>query len=313
MDLTVATRAKNWIEAAKNAIYTESVAIRANQQLISLQDSGKELQRVSEVRKKELSVQLEQLHADMSSLQSKKNSYECSISAQSQDRDRAQHMLESQQGELSQIKQELSDAYSRLHDAECDLHRQERKKKTMTTTAVTVGVAAVVLGIFTGGVGAVALAPMTAATATGAVISSKKVDEAKRTVNRKNSDISRLEGDIRNTNSTLSSTQSQIESYKRQIEENVRKVKAVHDKITSAKSTIAFMMETEELWNMFEMAVEKACERTERLKGIMGKATQKKSFKVLRSDGTIIIIDSFVDAWVEVSMKQGQIVAAIQE
>ena len=167
--------------------------------------------------------------------------------------------------------------------------------------------------VVTGGVATAVLAPAVVATATGAAISSQDADDAQKIVDSKNSQISRLEGEINNTNSTLSSTQSQIESYKRQIEENVRKAKEVHDKITSVKSTIAFVMETEGLWNMFDVAVERACERTDHLKGIMDKAIEKKCFKILRSDGTIVIIDSFVDAWVEVSVKQGQIVAAIQE
>ena len=53
-------------------------------------------------------------------------------------------------------------------------------------------------------------------------------------------------------------------------------------------------------------------ERTERLKVIVDKAMEKKCFKILRSDGTTTIAEGFVDAWVEVSVKQGQI-AAIQE
>ena len=157
MDLSVGTRARTCIETARNAIYTKSDAVKAKQHLSALQESGRELQKVSEESKQQLLLKLKQLDADKCELQMQKSSYDCTIAELKRDRDRAQDRLESQRRDLSNREQELINARSRLSSAQDKLSKARKKEeaiKVASDGALVAGiVGGVMLGVFTFGVG----------------------------------------------------------------------------------------------------------------------------------------------------------------
>ena len=65
----------------------------------------------------------------------------------------------------------------------------------------------------------------------------------------------------------------------------------------------------EEFWIEFIAVSKTATEKTDRLEKLVDKAIQRDNIKILQANGTIVIAQSIVEAWEEVS-KRGQIMPA---
>lgn len=66
------------------------------------------------------------------------------------------------------------------------------------------------------------------------------------------------------------------------------------------KEAIAFQMEADDLWTIFLTAVEDANIKTEFLREVIAKATEKRNWNILQSDGMKMVEASFLEAWEEV-------------
>ena len=85
----------------------------------------------------------------------------------------------------------------------------------------------------------------------------------------------------------------------------------MEEDITKVLKSLEFHDRAVEFWQLFGKACAHAVttERTQRLRGM---AAAEEDLKILRADGTITIAKSFVEAWEEISVKQGQIIGSVE-
>ena len=296
------------IEAAQtvfNLITTQKEADVAVNRLSMLKETGRSLQDFAEDNKRELLSKEKQLNNELATLESQKYSYESAVSRLTDEKRRAEGRLYSQRRLLADAEAELRRAEESLDHAKRELRRAKEKEKAAMTTSVVTGV---VVGLFTFGVGGAAVGGALGAGVAALINELEgKVKRAQSNIQCKRADIDRANGEIRSTSSTLSNIEREITNNRSLIASNKKRISNIHDKITSVVNSIAFQKEAADFWKMFTEATERATERTERLRRIVDKAAKKKNFKILRSDGTITIAKTFVEAWEEVTIKEGQI------
>ena len=286
-------------------ITTQKDADEAVNHLSRLQDSGRSLQDFAEENKQKLFIKEKQLNSELATLESQKYSYESTVSRLTEEKNRAEGRLYTQRRLLTDAENELHRAKESLDRARSELRRAKEKEKAAMTTSVVTGV---VVGLFTFGVGGAAVGGAMGAGIAALVNELEgKVKRAERNIQYKQADVDSANDDIRSTSSTLSNIQSEISNYRSRISSNKQQISNIHNRITSVVNSIAFQKEAADFWKMFTEAAERATERTERLQQIVDKAAKKKNFKILRSDGTITIAKTFVEAWEEVTIKEGQI------
>lgn len=77
----------------------------------------------------------------------------------------------------------------------------------------------------------------------------------------------------------------------------VKSIQELHNQIGVLKESIVFAINAIHVWELFTMACENATERTGCLRKIVDIVDEKKEYKILESDGTIIVANTFLDAW----------------
>lgn len=308
MKSSVVAKGQFCIETARTAydlIYTKSDAKEAEKQLSLLQDSGKYLQQIAEERSQNMAETERRLKKENSELESQKQCYDSTISRLTNDKYSAQCRLNSQRRALEENKNELHKAESQWIDAHDELDQAREKEHIVQTVSVVGGIA---LGLVTFGIGGF-VAGAAVGAGVGALINELEGKEgrAQRAVQRKKTDIERVQAEISVTETALSNLRSEINAHARRLADNQTRLQKVHDEVTRVLKAIAFQKRAVEFWQLFTQACGNATERTQRLKTIVARAAEKENVRVLRSDGVITIAETFVDAWEEISVKQGQI------
>lgn len=304
----VVIKGKECIKAAQmafNLITTQKDADVAVKHLTTLKDNGRFLQEFAEEEKKRLLIKETRLNDEMANLESEKCSFESTISSLNYNKRQAESRRSSQQRLLTEAQNELRCAEDDLSSARSELRRAKEKEKGAMTASVVSGV---VVGLFTFGIGGAAVGGALGAGIAALINELEgKVRRAEGKVQNKKADVERAKDELRSTEDSLDRIERDINNYRSRISSNERKKEATHDKISSVINSIAFQKEASDFWEMTTLASERATERTERLQRIVEKAAKKKNFKILGSDGTITIAESFLDAWNEVTIKEGQV------
>ena len=296
------------IQAAKNAynlIYTQKDTEKAAECLSVLKEDAKLLQSAAEESKEKGAGKERELEQEIDRLTKEKDGYDLTVSRLNKERKDEEYKLSQQRQALSNAESDLCDARSLLSDAESELRRAKEKEKVAMTTAVTTGV---VVGLFTFGIGGAAIAGAAAAGITALVQEIEgKVKKARDKIRSRENDVSRAQSAISSSQQALSNIQCKISDYNGRIATTERRMKEVHDKISENKPTLAVHRQALELWELFAQASENAAETTQRLEKIIQKANEKQNLKIVRSNGTIKIAESVVEAWEEISFHQGRI------
>lgn len=305
--LTVAEKGQLCIYAAENVcdlVYTQGDTNEAIRKLSALQDHGKELQKGAETATSELKAERKELEEEMARLNAEKQKYEATVANLKAEKQRVEANYAGQQQILSNAESDLRSAESRLRDAEHDLKRAREKEKDVKVAAITTGV---VVGLFTFGLGG-AIAGTAVGAGIGELIndSEGRVSSAKSDRARKINDIERITGEKKRIYDSLSQYPAQINDYSRRISTNEERAKGKHNEISIIKKKIAIEEEAAHIWELFTLASEHATERSQRLEEVVRRAREKQNIKILRSDGSITIANSFMEAWKELA-KQGQI------
>lgn len=294
--------------SAYNLISTKSDAKNASKQLSSLQHNAKYLQDLAREREQEMVIKEKQLKGENSTLESQKQGYDSVISKLKGDKISAECRLDSQQRALEENKSELSRAESRLSEAQSELRKAREHAETAKIASISGGIA---LGILTLGLGSIVGAVATTAAVTAAIIIvdklKDKVKEVEMNVERKRQDISRKQTEISDTNKALSHVESEIKDHMQRLSHNETKMQETHDEISVVLKAIVFHKQAVEFWQLFILDSEHASMCTEKLKHIVDKAAKKENMKILRSSGTITFVTTFIEAWEEISVKQGKI------
>ena len=307
-DNQLALKGQACVLAAQNAydlIKAKEDAEKAAKCLAALADDGKQLRRVAEENKEKSVAKEEELEKEIIRLTEERDGYDLTVSSLNDQKRNKEYERSQQEVAKSNAESDLRDAKAMLSDAQSELRRAKEKEKATMTTAVTTGV---VVGLFTFGIGGLA-----AGAAVGAGIAALinetegKVDRARDRIRNRESDISRAERGIQSIGQAISGITREIEEYRGRIANTQRSLNEVHQKIGENKPTMALHRTAMELWDLFAMASEDATGTTQQLESILEKANEEQNLKIVRSNGTIKIAKSVVEAWEEISFYQGRI------
>ncbi len=133
-----------------------------------------------------------------------------------------------------------------------------------------------------------------------------KITSAERTLHDRESDVERVKKDLSDTEISISKIQQMIDTIRSDISNHDSEINSTHDKMTGTKKSISIHLEAAHLWELFETAADNATGLTELLKDIVTKATKPEKMHILKSNGVVIKVKSFMEAWQEISM-QGEI------
>lgn len=270
--------------------------------LATLDDDAKHLKRVAEETKENLAMKEQELQKEMSALNVEVQNHQSTITRLDQEKSQAEGKQRVQEQRLSDAESELREAESRLSSAERDLNKAKDKKAAAIAGTVTGTVALTVLTFGLGTAAGASVGAASIAAITAVIIETQKaVDRARSNVRHKKDDIERARRELSNTNSSLYSIKQEISTYQGKISAKRREIDAIHEKISAIKKTITFQLKSIHFWKLFTFASENASERTNRLKMIVSKAAEKENLKIMRSNGTITVANSFLEAWKEVS------------
>ena len=203
--------------------------------------------------------------------------------------------LENNRSVLRDKESELSSAESELRDAERKLEDAKREEQENLQTGAITG--AIVLGVFTLGIGAPVGAALGAGVAAIVNAISEEVKKAKDKVEWRESDCRRARSAIQDSEQRVSSIKSQITNLEGKISELKKKRLTCHEKIDEIKAGIALLKKSIEFWELFKQASEHGTNRTSLLKKIVDKANEKGKFRALCSGGGGRTAATFLEAW----------------
>ena len=189
-------------------------------------------------------------------------------------------------------------------EAEAELQRAERElqaaKQLEGATLVLGGIAGVGLAYCTGGL-SLALG-LILGLAGGAILNvvQGNVDRAKHHLQENEWALEEAETAVQQTEQHITTLEKQLSETSAEIRSKQRESNKLHREAKKLKEAIAFQMEAAELWTMFQTATEDAGVKTETLRKIIEKASEKRNWNILRSDGTKLVEATFLEAWEEV-------------
>ena len=292
---------------ANDLILTKSQAKEAAKYLAALEEDGEQLQRAAKEAKHDFMEQEEKLRKEMAQLEVDEQRFECQVSSLRSSKSCAECKLKDQERALSDACSQQSQAEGRLRNAESELSSAREKEAAIAIASVASGL---LLGAVTLGLGGLAIGAVAgSATATIAIVAEGRVKDAKHDIRRCCTDVEASKKCVLSTRDTVSSIQRDIDAYQQKIQVNKREASTRHEKVTGIMKSIEFSEMSINFWEDFKTVSKHATKRSERLKALVNKATKKDNIRVLRTNGTVIIAESFVEAWEEV-LKKGQIMPA---
>lgn len=303
--IQTAKDAYNAIAAASNAVATPTL-----QKLEALQENGKHLIESAKQAKDGLEKEEDSLQQKMAGLQQEKQQLLTIVDQLRQSKTKVEEELKQHETKVRQLEQDLVQAQQEVQNAEGALnsaHHHVRRKKKKGGWLGGIGGAA--LGfVVAGPVGAVvgAGAGATAGGAISADAAQRRVDQARSTLSRRTAEKDAAMRNVESTKQKLPSILQEIAGYEAKINQNQVISDQKHKEIGVVKKSVAFVMESIEFWEIFLLAAQHATSRTERLKSIVQKAEKTVNLSILKTDGTITVARSFVDAW-EALATQGKI------
>ena len=295
------------VQRAYNLIYTEGQGKEAEKILVALREDGKQLQKAAKETKENFIAEGKKLRDEIAQLEAEEQKFQCEVSSLTSQKSTAEYHLQNQERALSEARQQLSEAESKLRRAESDLRSAKEKEKNVAVASVTGGV---LLGLVTFGVGGLAVGAL-AGGATAAIINNieGRCRDARHEKRRCSSDVESSERNLSSTRERVNSYERDIRDYNSRIQRNRRAAEEAHNKVSIMMKSRDFCETSDDFWTEFIAVSKAATERSDRLKKLVDRAIKRENMKVLRANGTTVIVESFVEAWEEVS-KRGQIMPA---
>lgn len=293
---------------AYDLIYTESNAKDAEKYLAALKEEGEQLQKAAEDTKEDLLEKETTLRKEMALLEAEEQRFESAVSSLTNSKSSAEHKLQNHVRALGDSRYQQSQSEERLRRAESELSSAIGKEAGIATASVAGGI---VLGLLTFGIGGLAVGAVAAGATAGIVIACEgKVKDAKSDISRCVTDLENCHSNVRSTRDGISNIERDIGDYQKRIQVNKENAGKMHQKISGIIKSIEFSERSINYWEDFTTVSKQATERSDRLNALVKKATAKENFRIMTSNGTVIIAESFVEAWEEVS-KEGQIMPSL--
>ena len=214
--------------------------------------------------------------------------------------------LATQQTILSDNLKKLSSAKDSLQNAESKRKRAEKEEKGIKIGS-TIGGA--VLGLFTGGIGFIVCAVAGAGIGVVVVACRNKEKTARAVVNRCKSDQKKAHSAVNESKKRISSIESQIRSNAKEIEYKKKQRLQLHNKLDEIKAVIHLVKKSVEFWLLFKQISEQGVDRTELLRKIAARATEKGDYQALQSQSSKRISTTFIEVWEEIgtTVEQGEL------
>ncbi len=284
---------KNAYEELQNSSSVKAVQTK----LASLQEVGKALQKEAVRAKDALEEKEKELEQGLKVLTVKKTELENEVTGLIDDKASAEARCRTLNTQLSDKKDDYEEARRDLSAAENRL--QEVKKEADTASNIGLVVGIIFFGPILGGLAGRGIASLIND-------SEAKTESTKNRLSNREGDVQRVKIDLRDIEKSISRIQQRIDDIQSNIKSCNAEINSTHDKMTATKKSISIHLEAAHLWELFETAAENATGFTERLKNIVTKATKPEKMHILKSNGVIIKVTSFMEAWQEIST-QGQI------
>ncbi len=287
---------KDAYEDLHNSSSVEDVKA-VQKKLASLQEVGKTLQKEAVRAKDVLEEKEKELEQGLKELTVKKSELEDEVTRLIDDKDSAEARCDTLNTQLSDKNKDYEEAQRDLSAAQDRLREVKKDADTASTTGSVLG--SILLGGSVGGQAGRVIASLIND-------SEAKIEIAENRLSNREGDVQRVKRDLRDIEISISRIQQRIDDIQSDIKSCNDEINSTHDKMTATKMSISIHLEAAHLWELFETAAESATSITERLKDIVTKATKPEKMRILKSNGVIIKVTSFIEAWQEISM-QGQI------
>ena len=215
----------------------------------------------------------------------------------------AEDRLRIQNRRLLEAKRNLTVAENKLKQAESELQEELQTERDFIKTAA---ILMVVAGVFTLGLGGLAVYGISSIVLSGI---EERCRELRLHIRNCRSNVHLLTRALDSGKGAVQLFQREIQTYRSRIESNKRAVKLDQQRVEALMRERKFCIMLDDYWTEFVLLSETATEKTDRMKKLINKAMERKRYKVLRANGTVVFVQSFVEAWEEVS-KKGQIISS---
>ena len=311
--------AKLCVEAIKSVSFCqgECNTDEAYNQLVTLNKNGNLERAVSSTRK--------QLINKTAKLKKERNTLNNKITQFYDEQDRLKQLLREKEKALREEEEKLRKAEQELKDTEAELERQrenERRLRRRSGYVLLFGVfASTVVGAMTFGAGAAPTAALAvagggsaAAAAIAAVVIAitallSKMSDLQKEIKRRNREIDTLHEQISALKISIAKNESEIQDCKEELQKNEMKIKDLEPELARLQQSEYFEVEADNFCQLFQLYVTEDSERTKRLQSIAQKAQEERNITILRTDGTVTVAKSFIEALEEVAIKHGKVLS----
>ncbi|XP_068716849.1 tropomyosin alpha-1 chain-like [Montipora capricornis] len=129
----------------------------------------------------------------------------------------------------------------------------------------------------------------------------EKEQDASREMDNCQSDIRRAERETEWASSAISEAEENIRKISKEKEDLEKERGACRERLGDIKSTTSFLMQAVTFWDEVIVLTKSATVKTGNLQRILDLAAKQNSVKILRSNGTKTMANSFKDCWMEVA------------
>ena len=295
------------VKMAHDLIGSKGGVDRAKELLANVKEDGEFLQENAKETQEKLVREAKELRAEIERLEREEQRFRLEVSSLTSKKSTTERNLQSDERSLSQKQSQLAEEERRLSDAEWDLKKAKEKEKEIAVASVVGGT---LVGLVTFGVGGL-LAGAAIGGSTAAIVNNieGRCRDARRVVSRWKSDVGSTESSIRSYRNSISQYERDIQSYRQRLRDNEQAAVAAHEKTSVLMKSKTFCDTSHDFWTEFTALSKTATEKTDRLEKLVGRVLERGNFRVLRANGTVVLANTFVEAWEEVT-KRGMIMSS---
>ena len=136
-----------------------------------------------------------------------------------------------------------------------------------------------------------------------------KMSDLQKEIKRRNREIDTLHEQISALKISIAKNESEIQDCKEELQKNEMKIKDLEPELARLQQSEYFEVEADNFCQLFQLYVTEDSERTKRLQSIAQKAQEERNITILRTDGTVTVAKSFIEALEEVAIKHGKVLS----
>lgn len=278
--------------------------------LTSLQEEGKKIKEMAEETDREFLNNEKNLLEEATKINEERRKHETTLTSLSRKKKAVQCKLAMKQRSLDDSTKKLHSAERRLANAKSELLRA---KTARDMAAVVSGAEAIATSIIGYGIGALVRAFIPSDGSGLVERNEDRVRKAESSIKIKADDITRVTKKVTLASNCMDNVQEEIMASKEVATELSKKEGSVIVEICVTKRAVAFQREVVDFWGEFVQACSPTAsatvaERSSHLRQILRKADEARKMEITRSNGSFTVAKTFLEAWEEVSVKDGKLI-----